>query len=127
MPFGVDDLDWDQLIEAVIRVLVEVGCRETTIRYGDLARRLRNEPPGIELDPHYGAMPRLLETVNIEVRNRDVDAPMISALVVNSETGEPGGGFYQAAKDVGYVVGDRLMFWTEHVQRTYVWAKRLGC
>jgi heat-inducible transcriptional repressor len=61
--FGFDDLEWDELVAETIKVLWDVARRERTITYGDLSRELhsRGQP---RLDPRYGAMPHLLESVS---------------------------------------------------------------
>lgn len=122
VPFGLDELMWDDLVDATIEVLHTVGRSRETITYGDLARRLHERVPEVQLDPHYGAMPHLLEEVNVAVARRDPGAPMISALVIGAETNEPGGGFYKAAERLGHVVSDRVTFWLGQVQAAHQWA-----
>jgi hypothetical protein len=122
MPYGVDDLLWDELIDHTADILGEVAAAGATIQYGQLSRKLHSRLPQVKLDPHYGAMPHLLEEVNVVVSRRDPSAPMISALVIGADTNEPGGGFYKAAQRLGYGVGDRMEFWLGQVQACHRWA-----
>jgi hypothetical protein len=44
---------------------------------------------------------------------------LLSGVVVSGETNLPGPGFFSLAHELGYDVGDRDEFWTEHVGRVY--------
>ena len=123
MPYGVDDLLWDELLDHTASILREVASAGQTIQYGHLSRRLHARVPQVKLDPHYGAMPHLLEEVNIVAARTDPNAPMISALVIGADTNQPGGGFYKAAERLGYTVGDRMVFWLGQVQACHRWAR----
>jgi hypothetical protein len=71
MPYGVDDLLWDELLEHTADVLGDVAAAGATIQYGQLSQKLHSRLPQVKLDPHYGAMPHLLEEVNVVVSRRD--------------------------------------------------------
>lgn len=123
MPYGIDDLVWEDLLDATVAELLAVARSGATVTYGKLARRLHERVPEVQLDPHYGAMPHLLEEVNVFVARRDPGAPMISALVIGADTNEPGGGFYKAAERLGHVVTDRVTFWLGQVEASHQWAR----
>lgn len=123
MPYGIDDLEWDELLRHATEVLTEVARGRGMITYGDLSRMLARRVPSTPLDPHYGPMPHLLDEVNRHVRERQPDAPLLTALVVGADTNRPGGGFFKLAEDLGYSVVDRDVFWAGQVEACHDWAR----
>lgn len=120
--FGFDDLVWNGLVDETVELLRAVGRRGGTISYSELARELRRRGQP-EIDAHYGPMPYLLEAASQRVRELDRGAPLVSALVYRQDTNSPGGGFFKLAEREGYVVGDRDLFWAQHVAEVHEWAR----
>ena len=91
-----------------------VGTRrgQATITYSQVCERLGGR--WAELTPHD---PRLAQALGyICDRCREAGLPALSALVVSSSTGSPGGGYYYAAHPE---IGDPL-------EREIAWARELG-
>ena len=126
MPFGMDELEWDELVDSAVAELVSVAEARATITYGEFATRLRRRPPNRTLDPHRGPMPSLLAAASSRVREEDPDAPLVSALVYRAAENLPGEGFFKLAARVGYPVGDKLEFWARHVAAVHAWAAQRG-
>lgn len=41
MPFGMDEFEWDELVDPAVAELVSVAEARATITYGEFAKRLR--------------------------------------------------------------------------------------
>lgn len=96
-------LEWEQLVDEITAVLVEVAAQRAghphpgLITYRALTRRLSTPLPY-----HEGPLPHLL--ADVSRRQGETGAPLLSALVVLEETGEPGAGFFTLAAELGRTV-----------------------
>lgn len=110
--FGYDLATWDKAKAEVVRILGErARSKAGPITYGDLARQIET----IEVDPHDFAMFSLLGEVSSD--EDTIGRGMLSAYVVSSESGAPGGGFFELATKLGRTFDDRLAFWIEEMRR----------
>ena len=83
-----------------------------TVSYGELCDEMRKRNL-IELEPHGTPFAALLGQIN--VIEHDEENPLISAVVVNRDTKQPGVGFWNIARDLdlspGETEDEREAFW----------------
>ena len=109
-------------LDTTYRAILEAARKQRFISYGDLAQangeawqKVRRQMPG-----HLGDLMELCH---------EEGWPLLSALVMPKgavETGKLEGraqeGFVNAARSLGYEIGDPAAFVSEHQQRAFVWA-----
>lgn len=66
--------------------------------YDDACNFIKKHFP-IDIEPYSAILHILLYEVSVREHNEGY--PMLSAFVVNKETGRPGNGFYKLANDLG--------------------------
>jgi hypothetical protein len=114
-PYGTD-----RIPQTLVDRLREVARDQDLITYGEIA-------PYGGMDsgyPHFdAAIRRLLDDVNrIEIAEQ---RPMLSAVVINKDTGMPGRGFFDCARELRrHAGGDDLGFWAEEVKRVHAYWSR---
>ena len=97
-----------------------VARSQKTISYGELCDEMRTK--GIaELEPHGTPFAALLGQINVV--EHDGGKPLLSAVVVNKDTMEPGVGFWNIARDLGLEPGDteakREKFWLDSLRECH--------
>jgi hypothetical protein len=126
MPYGRDDAEWDQLVDAGLRFLVERARLRKMSSYTELnatlVRRTGARPFDFEQDGERRAMGALLEEIG--ERNRPDPGVMISALVSYLDRNDAGPGFYAYARRIGLLrkgatADERLEFWATQVRATH--------
>jgi len=122
MPYGRDDTEWDQLVEAGLAFLVRQARLRKVTSYTEinatLARRTGARPFDFGQDVERAAMGALLEEIG--ERDRPKSGVMITALVNYLDENDAGPGFYTYAQRVGLLrkganAGERLDFWAGQV------------
>ncbi len=114
MRHGLEDDDWDSALGQVRAMLERVARDRVTLTYGEVSARVE----GVDVPPNLtGRMAALLRAIQDE--DHAAGRPLLSALVVNAKTGEPGPGFYAGAAEQGYTVGDPTGFWRAQVAAVY--------
>ena len=101
--------------------LIEAAQNERLLRYGGIAPSLGLDMSQVADRREIGQM---LDAINrVE---HDAGRPLLSAVVVQTETNMPGEGFFPMAERLGYEVGDDWQaFWAQEVARVYsYWAGR---
>jgi hypothetical protein len=97
----------------------------STIQYGTLCDEMRRA--GIaNLEPHGTPLAALLGQIN--VLEHEEGRPLISAVVVSKDTGQPGVGFWNLAEAAGFKIGDTLeqreAFWLDELTACHAfWCK----
>jgi hypothetical protein len=131
MPYGRDDAEWDELIEAGVRFLVERADRGKVTSYTEmnttLARRAGVRPFDFEKDADRYAMGALLEAIG--ERTRAKTGVMISALVHYLNKNDAGAGFYRYARQIGFLrsgatTDEKLAFWSSQVDAVHAYYGR---
>jgi hypothetical protein len=126
MPYGRDDAEWDLLIDAGIRFLIERARMRKVTSYTEmnaaLARRTGAEPFDFEQVGERHAMGALLETIG--ERTRPGTGVMISALVHYLNENDAGPGFYGYAQKIGLLpkgstADEKLVFWASQVEAVH--------
>lgn len=112
MPYGLTDQAWDDAKVQIRRMLEHSARKQAPMAYSDVSKGL----VGVTVDPHYGGtMSHLLGELQDE--DHAAGRPLLSALVVTKEDGQPSAGFWRKADSLGYTVGDRDAFWIEQLAR----------
>jgi hypothetical protein len=97
----------------------------STIQYGTLCEEMRREGV-LTLEPHGTPLAALLGQIN--VLEREEGRPLISAVVVSKDTGQPGVGFWNLAQEMGSDIGDtperREAFWLDALAACHAYWSR---
>ncbi|MFD7767329.1 hypothetical protein [Streptomyces sp. NPDC059787] len=111
-----DTLEYEQALDAVVDVLRErARAGAAPLTYGDLSSELARR--GHHVPAFEGPMPYLLEDASVR-ESPDGSLPLLSALVVLRETGQPSGGFFKLARRAPYErPGDDMQLWIEEINR----------
>jgi hypothetical protein len=103
MKYGRDDDEWDELVHTAAEYLVEVARDRAITNYTDLSselvRRTGHARFDFSADRDQAAVGALLGEVTD--RTYDEIGAMLSTLVVQKATGDPGEGFYRLARRMG--------------------------
>lgn len=112
--FGLDPTEWEQAKTELRRAIEDAARREQTISYGDAAREVRV----VHVEPHSALMSHLLGEIF-----RDEHAagrPALTAIVTHKDGDkEPGPGFYEMARSLGYKFTEPYLFWSDQVKEVF--------
>ncbi len=105
MKYGREDGEWDELVDAATQYLIAVARGRGLTTYTELSTQLVDRTGYTRFD--YG-LPRDQAAVGAllgEVTDRTLEeiGAMLSSLVVQKSTGDPGEGFYRFARKLGYL------------------------
>jgi hypothetical protein len=114
---------WEGAVGELVDMLAAVARRGQTTTYSEVTARLRT----LRLSPESHVFHALLGDVSR--RTFDEGAPLLSAVVVTKDTGRPGGGFYDLARELGFDVPDERfaedLFWAGHLDEVHRrWRRR---
>ena len=113
---------WERAVAELTDVLVPVARRGTTVTYSDAVSNLST----VHLTADSTAFHVLLGDVSRA--SFDAGAPLLSAVVVAKDSGQPGGGFYDLTRQLGFDVPDERvaesMFWASHLDEFHRWWRR---
>ncbi|KAA0098929.1 hypothetical protein CIW49_13715 [Mycolicibacterium sp. P1-18] len=103
MKYGRDDDEWDELLDAAIEYLVEIARDRAITNYTDLSSALARLTGYARFDFSADRDQAAVGALLGEVTDRTYDeiGAMLSALVVQKATGDPGEGFYRLARKMG--------------------------
>ncbi len=112
--FGHDVKDWGKAKEEAQAVLMDTARAQSTISYGELARRISS----VRFDPHGDDFRHFLGQLSWEA---DIAGRgMITVLVVHAGGDcKPGNGFFRLAKHLGRDTSDPDICWITELQRVY--------
>jgi hypothetical protein len=114
MKYGFTEAIWDSGVDEAATILRQRAIRRQTIPYRDLS----NELTTISIGYHDPAMDHFL--CDISTREYERGRPLLSVLVVHKRGAmEPGSGFYELARALGFDVSDRQAFWIAELSRTW--------
>ena len=112
--FGLSGTQWDEAKEQVRRAIVSAASVGRMTHYGEVAAAVTVT----KLDPHSGLMNHLLG----EIFEEEATAcrPALTAIVAHKYGDkEPGTGFYDMARKLGYRFDDPLIFWSMQVDEIF--------
>jgi hypothetical protein len=116
--FGYTMKQWEKFKAEARGILVEIASQRGMITYGDLAARMTT----VHVEPHDMV---LWEIIGDVARDEEEEGRHLLSVVVVHKHGdmEPGGGFYDLAKDFGRNVNDRTVCFVEELHRVHaVWS-----
>jgi plasmid stability protein len=115
--YSFSDAAWEDAKEEAREILIEVARNRDVIAYSELAARITK----IQVQPESYALHHLIGEISAEENAKG--RGMLSVLVVQKETRQPGQGFFALAKDLGRGVVDQLDFFVKELNQVYkTWA-----
>ncbi|MGW0367462.1 hypothetical protein [Streptomyces coeruleorubidus] len=108
-------VEYEQALDAMVGILRDRARQGAeTVYYGRPSADL--ERLGHHVPPHEGPMPYLLEDASAQ-ESPDGSLPLLSALVVLKETGQPSAGFFRLARRAPYHrTGDDTELWVNELK-----------
>lgn len=105
MKYGREGDEWDQLVAAATDYLIEVAEARRLTTYTDLSNELANRTGYARFDYELPRDQAAVGALLGEVTDRTLDeiGAMLSSLVVQKATGDPGEGFYRLARKLEYL------------------------
>ncbi|OBG42932.1 hypothetical protein [Mycolicibacterium fortuitum] len=103
MKYGRSDDEWSELLNAATDYLVEVAKSRGLTNYTDLSAELVNRTGYARFDYNLDRDQAAIGALLGQVTDGTLDdaGTMLSALVVQKATGDPGEGFYRFARKLG--------------------------
>lgn len=112
--FGLSVEEWEEAKAQIVNTLRDRARDQRMVCYSDLAREVTT----ISLDPHSPQMNHLLGSVLQD--EHEAGRPLITAIVTHKDGDkEPGPGFYEMARSLGYRFNEPFVFWATEVQRVF--------
>jgi hypothetical protein len=112
--FGLTDEQWTEAKDEVRQAILDAAYDRRMTWYGEIAEKVSI----IALDPYSLLMNALLGAVF-----EDEDAaghPALTSIVTHKYGDkEPGKGFYDKARDLGYSFNEPYVFWAQQVQAVF--------
>lgn len=103
MKYGRGDDEWNELVDVATEYLIEVAKGRRLTTYTDLSTELVNRTGYARFDYNLDRDQAAVGALLGEVTDRTLHefGSMLSALVVQKGTGDPGEGFYRFARKLG--------------------------
>ena len=112
--FGLSDDQWGAAKDEVRQAILEAAYDRRMTWYGEIASKVSV----ISLDPHSALMNHLLGAVFEE--EYESGQPALTSIVTHKYGDkEPGSGFYQMARELGYRFNEPYLFWAQQVQDVF--------
>lgn len=112
--FGLSDEDWDAAKAEIREAILEAAYERRMTWYGEVASKVSAVP----LDPYSALMNHLLGAV-FEDEN-ECGRPALTSIVTHKYGDkEPGSGFYEMARSLGYQFREPYIFWAQQVQDVF--------
>ena len=112
--FGLSDEEWLTAKEEVRSAILQAACDRRMTWYSEIAEKVLS----IQLDPYSSLMNHLLGDVFLG--EYEAGRPALTSIVTHKHGDkEPGRGFYQMARELGYQIGEPFVFWSTQVQEVF--------
>jgi hypothetical protein len=112
--FGLTEDEWESAKSEVRDAILEAAYDRRMTWYGEVASKVS----AIALDPYSALMNHLLGAVFEEEHN--AGRPALTSIVTHKYGDkEPGAGFYEMARAMGYRFSEPYLFWAEQVQAVF--------
>ena len=112
--FGLTESQWDSAKGEVRAAIVEAAAVRRMTCYSEVAGKVTT----VRVEPYSALMNHLLGAVFED--ERAAGRPALTALVTHKNGDlEPGAGFYQEARALGYRFEEPYVFWAEQVQAVF--------
>ncbi len=113
--FGFPYVAWEKAEVEIREILVKLAKIPHTIYYSDLVENITT----ISLEPHSYALFQILGEIS-----KDEDhghRGMLSALVINRDTGIPGQGFFDLSEKLGKGISDKDKCWITELNKVHAY------
>ncbi len=112
--FELSDEQWRAAADQVREAILDAAYDRRMTWYGEIADRVS----AVELDPHSPLMNALLGAVFEQ--EHDAGRPALTSIVTHKYGDkEPGRGFYDKARALGYRFNEPYIFWAQQVQAVF--------
>jgi hypothetical protein len=112
--FGLRDEQWDAAKAEVREAILEAAYERRMTWYGEVASKVSAVP----LDPYSALMNHLLGAVFED--EHEAGRPVLTSIVTHKYGDkEPGSGFYEMARSLGYQFREPYIFWAQQVQDVF--------
>jgi hypothetical protein len=112
--FGLSDQEWDAAKAEVREAILEAAYDRRMTWYGEVASNVST----VALDPYSALMNYLLGAVFED--EREAGRPALTSIVTHKYGDkEPGVGFYEMARSLGYQFREPYVFWAQQVQDVF--------
>jgi hypothetical protein len=112
--FGLTDQQWDAAKAEVREAILEAAYDRRMTWYGEVAGKVSV----VALDPYSSMMNHLLGAVFED--EHEGGRPALTSIVTHKYGDkEPGGGFYDMARTLGYRFKEPYVFWAQQVQAVF--------
>lgn len=112
--FGLDDDHWEAAKTELREAIMESAWDRRMTWYGEVATKVS----AVRLEPYSALMNHLLGAILED--EHAAGGPLLTALVTHKfGDKEPGEGFYQMARQLGYVFNEPFVFWSTQVQEIF--------
>ncbi|MFF0579990.1 hypothetical protein [Streptosporangium saharense] len=112
--FGLTDEQWDAAKEEIRRAILDAAYERRMTWYGEVASKVSV----VKVEPHSFLMSHLLGAVFEE--ECEAGRPALTSIVTHKHGDkEPGTGFYEMARSLGYRFDEPYLFWAKQVQDVF--------
>ena len=112
--FALSDTEWDEAKAELRSAIVGAAWERRKTSYGEVARQVCVT----HVDPHSGLMNYLLGEIFEE--ETAAGRPALTAIVTHKNGDmEPGPGFYDMARKLGYEFDEPFVFWSSQVEEVF--------
>ena len=112
--FGLSDERWNDVKAQLRTAIMDAAWDRGLTSYGEIAERVTAE----HVEPHSGLMNHQLGEVFEE--ERAAERPALTSIVTHKDGDkEPGPGFYDMARKLGYRFDGPFVFWSSQVQEVF--------
>ena len=108
---GFPEPDWVEAKRQAMEILCKRAKRRDPITYSDFVQRIT----AVRMDAHSHRLRIMMG--ELSTAEREAGRPLITALIVHKDDLRPGQGFFQLARDLGYVVTDETAFWIDQLNQ----------
>jgi hypothetical protein len=102
---------WQRAKEEGLAILKERAKRADPITYSDLVSMIS----AVVMEPHDARLAHFLGEISSE--EHQAGRPLITALVVHKHDLQPGRGFFELARSLGFSITDEIAFWSTEIQK----------
>ena len=108
---GFNDQDWHKAKQEALSILKARAKRGSPITYSELVGKIVS----IHMEPRDTRLAHFLGELSTE--EHEEGRPLITALVVHKHDQQPGQGFFELARSLGFTVIDEVKFWSDEIKK----------
>ncbi|TAV37274.1 hypothetical protein ELI33_08555 [Rhizobium ruizarguesonis] len=108
---GFSTVAWEKAKAEAMAVLGQRAKRGDPITYSDLVNKIT----AVRMDPHDTRLAHFLGEISTE--EHKAGRPLITALVVHKHDLQPGKGFFDLSRSLGFSFNDEIEFWSDQIDR----------